>query len=88
VVEEAGQMTPEKIEKVKNKIEEWESLVAEKEAELKEVTEKLAQMSPADLAGEEAKSLKEQSDKATDYISDVKEKIESATTMLAECGAE
>jgi hypothetical protein len=59
-------------------IDEIKSAIAEKETELKAIKDKLAAMSPADLAGSEAGSLKEKSEGLMNEIKGLKEKLEAA----------
>ena len=59
-------------------LDEIKAAIAEKEDELKTIKDKLAAMSPADLAGSEASSLKEKSEGLMNDIKGLKEKLEAA----------
>ena len=71
VVDDAGEV-------LKGTIDEIKAALAEKEDELQAIKDKLADLSPADLAGEDAAKLKEQSDDLMKEIKGLKDKLEAA----------
>ena len=75
----ASGLSPEELEK---RIEGYKQGIADREAELTEIAEKLKGMSPADLSGEEAKSLEARGEALNQQIEDIKGKIDFVTEMM------
>lgn len=73
---EAATMSPEELQA---KIDELTSQIEEKEGELKEITEKLKALAPADLAGDTGRQLQAESDTLTEEINSLKEKVHAWT---------
>jgi uncharacterized protein YukE len=81
MAEDVMNMAPDEIQA---KVEDLKKEIAEKETELAELTEKLKGMSPTDLAGDTGAQLKEESDKLTQEVTDLKKKLEEYVAKLGE----
>ena len=73
VTDDAAGIVPETIDEIK-------AALAEKEGELEAIKEKLAGMSPSDLTGSEAGSLKEKSEALMEEIANFKQKLADAVS--------